>query len=254
MLNHMATCCVLGPGKNVFSVPYRLGFLSLYHCIAPSNIIITRFTQWNALGISNSQNAFPEPIFLYIFSTPHIYGLILANNRELKHDMFARQLLIDLAKGIDLIVNTGALLCVQEHLDDFVAVLLSADALADNLGGVDQVRQDRVVHGGERARAWALLRHAAAARGEWEDAALRDEQDVAVRELLFEFACEAGWYVSRGSVRKRGKIDKPLLDFAEAGQEGDGDENDDCFFSMADFELWEQEELAFPYHPSFPRG
>lgn len=107
--------------------------------------------------------------------------------------MFARQLLVDLAKGIDLIVDTGALLRVQEHLDDLVAVLLGADALADNLGRVDQVGQDRVVHGGERARTWALLRDAAAARGEWENAALRDKQDVAVGEFLLEFAREAVW-------------------------------------------------------------
>lgn len=108
--------------------------------------------------------------------------------------MFARQLLVDLAKGIDLVVDTGALFRVQEHLDDLVPILLGADALADNLGRVDQVRQDRVVHGGERARARALLRDAAAARGEWEDAALGNEQDVAVGELLFEFAREAVWF------------------------------------------------------------
>lgn len=29
----------------------------------------------------------------------------------------------------------------------------------------------------------------------------------------------------------------PLLDFVEAGEEGDGDEDDDCFFAVADFEL-----------------
>lgn len=29
----------------------------------------------------------------------------------------------------------------------------------------------------------------------------------------------------------------PLLDFVEAREEGDGDEDDDCFFAVADFEL-----------------
>ena len=33
----------------------------------------------------------------------------------------------------------------------------------------------------------------------------------------------------------RGKV--PLLDFVEAGEEGDGDEDYDCFFAVADFEL-----------------
>ena len=35
---------------------------------------------------------------------------------------------------------------------------------------------------------------------------------------------------------KRGEI--PLLDLVEAGEERDGDEDDDCFFSVTDFELW----------------
>lgn len=105
--------------------------------------------------------------------------------------MLACQLLIDLAERIDLIVDARALLRVQEDLDDLVAVLLGADALADDLGRVHEVGQDRFVHGCQGARAWALLRDAAAARGEWEDAAQGNEQHVAVGELLFELACEA---------------------------------------------------------------
>lgn len=30
----------------------------------------------------------------------------------------------------------------------------------------------------------------------------------------------------------------PLLDFVEAGKERDGDEDDDCFLAVADFQLW----------------
>lgn len=30
----------------------------------------------------------------------------------------------------------------------------------------------------------------------------------------------------------------PLLDFLKAGEERDGDEDDDCFLAVADFELW----------------
>ena len=29
-----------------------------------------------------------------------------------------------------------------------------------------------------------------------------------------------------------------MLDFVEAGEEGDGDEDHDCFFAVADFDLW----------------
>ncbi len=38
----------------------------------------------------------------------------------------------------------------------------------------------------------------------------------------------------------------PLLDFVETGEEGDGDEDDDCFFAVADFELGgERDVLAY---------
>ena len=34
-----------------------------------------------------------------------------------------------------------------------------------------------------------------------------------------------------------GEREVPLLDFVEAGEEGDGDEDYDCFFAVADFKL-----------------
>lgn len=59
-------------------------------------------------------------------------------------------------------------------------VLLSADTLPDNLSGIDQIREDRVVDRSEGAGAGTLLRDAAAARREGENPALCDEEDVAV--------------------------------------------------------------------------
>jgi len=78
-----------------------------------------------------------------------------------------------------------------------------------------------------RARAFLGLVRAAAvgALGAWEDAARGEDQDVAVRELLLELAGQA------------------LLDFVEAGEEGDGDEDDDGFFAVADFDLAGRNEL-----------
>ena len=42
----------------------------------------------------------------------------------------------------------------------------------------------------------------------------------------------------------RGRRRLPLLDLVEAGEERDGDEDDDCFFAVADFELlgWRERE------------
>jgi len=46
-----------------------------------------------------------------------------------------------------------------------------------------------------------------------------------------------GGLVGVGSREVGGGESVPLLDFVEAGEEGDGDEDDDCFFAVADFEL-----------------
>lgn len=89
-------------------------------------------------------------------------------------------------------VNTTLLLLVQNNLQGLAAVLLGADALADDLDGVDQVGQDGVVDGGQSAGTGALLGLGGAgvdgALGAGQNAALSNEQDVAVRELLLQLA------------------------------------------------------------------
>lgn len=53
---------------------------------------------------------------------------------------------------------------------------------------------------------------------------------VRLRELGGSVMVGSEWDGTRGGV--------PLLDFVEAGKEGHGDEDDDCFFAVPDFELW----------------
>ena len=55
--------------------------------------------------------------------------------------------------------------------------------------------------------------------GARENAAERKDEDVAVGELLFELAGQA------------------LLDSVKAGEEGDRNEDNDCLFAVADFNL-----------------
>ena len=85
------------------------------------------------------------------------------------------------------------------------------------------------MHRRQGSRAWAflgLVRAAAVgALGPREDAAGREDEDVAVGELLFELARQA------------------LLHLVEAGEERDGDEDYDCFLAVADFDLEEKQEL-----------
>ena len=92
-------------------------------------------------------------------------------------------------------VDAAALLLVQHNLDGFAAVLLGADTLANDLDGVDEVGQDGVVDGSQSTRAGTLLGLVGArvdgTLGAGEDAALSDEQDVAVGELLLELTGKA---------------------------------------------------------------
>ena len=93
-------------------------------------------------------------------------------------------------------VNTTTLLLVQDNLQGLAAILLGTDALADDLDGVDQVAEDGVVHGSESAGTGTLLLLVGArvggALGTGQDAALSDEEDVAVGELLLELTGQAG--------------------------------------------------------------
>jgi hypothetical protein len=95
------------------------------------------------------------------------------------------------------VVNTTALLLVEDDLEGLAAVLLGAGALADDLDGVDEVVEDGVVDGREGAGTGALLLLVGAgvdgALGAGEDAALSDEEDVAVGELLLEFTGQTVW-------------------------------------------------------------
>ena len=91
-------------------------------------------------------------------------------------------------------VNGVLLLLVKDNLEDLAAILLGAEALADDLDGEDEVGENGVVDGGQGSRARALLglRGARAVRalGAGQDTARGQDEDVAVRELLFELTGE----------------------------------------------------------------
>lgn len=114
---------------------------------------------------------------------------------ELEVDTLASQTLVNLRVGVEAVVDTTTLLLVEDDLEELAAVLTGADALADNLDGVDEVSEDGVVDGREGTAAWTLLglggAAAVAALGAWQDAARGDDDDVAVGELLLELTGEA---------------------------------------------------------------
>lgn len=116
--------------------------------------------------------------------------------RELKVDVAASQTSVDLRVGVEAVVNTAALLLVEDDLEELGAVLLGADTLADNLNGVGEILKDGVVDGSEGSRTGSLLLLGVAGAGRslgaGEDAARGEDQDMAVGELLLELTGQAG--------------------------------------------------------------
>ena len=123
-----------------------------------------------------------------------IAHLVLGVLGELEVDTLAGEALVDLGVGVKTVVDTTTLLLVEDDLEDLGVVLLGADALADDLDGVDEVGEDGVVDGGEGPGDGTLLglggAAAVAALGAGQDAAGSDDQHVAVRELLLELTGE----------------------------------------------------------------
>lgn len=109
---------------------------------------------------------------------------------ELEGDSTAGEAAVDLAVSVEAVVDTTTLLLVEDDLEGLGAVLLGADTLADDLDGVDEVSEDGVVDSGQSAGTGALLGLGGArvdgALGAGQDAALSNEENVAVGELLLE--------------------------------------------------------------------
>lgn len=105
------------------------------------------------------------------------------------------------------------------HFDDLRAVRPDPRPLANNLGRVNKVFQQLLVHArqGPAARALLLLPGALARLAH--DTAGRSEKDVAVAELLLELTNKAG------------------LDFVEGFEERGRDRDEDGLLAVANVEL-----------------
>lgn len=112
---------------------------------------------------------------------------------ELEGDLLAAEGAVDGREGVELVLEEVLVLGVEVGLAELGAVLGDAGAAAGDLGGEDKVVEGGVLDGRESARAGALLAELGVrlARLLGEDAALADEDDVLVAELLLELTGEA---------------------------------------------------------------
>ena len=109
---------------------------------------------------------------------------------EREGDVLAGELLVHAAERVQLVLERGSVLAVEEASEELRAVGANAGPSSSDLKWVDEVLEDRVVHSGKCARARAGLLDTAAAARLAENAPLSDKDDVAVRELLLELASE----------------------------------------------------------------
>jgi len=148
---------------------------------------------------------------------------------ELEATNTAGQFSVHLRVSVESVVHTTALLLVENDLQDLASVLLGSESLSNNLDWVNDVGEDGFVDRGQSSAARTLLslRGAGSVGSLWagEDATGSDEQNVAVGELLLELTGQT------------------LLNLVEAGEERDGDEDDDRTLAVADFELASRDEL-----------
>ena len=117
-------------------------------------------------------------------------GKRLVVRREHEGNVTASELLVDRREAVQLVLERSGVLGVEEALDQAAAVRGNTGALAGDLGGENKVLEDALVHSGERARVRSGLLVAVLAAGLAKDAALANEDDVTVRELLLELSGE----------------------------------------------------------------
>jgi hypothetical protein len=147
----------------------------------------------DSLSTGSIHNAsFSRSICLHVQQQHHL--VLSHDRRELETHSTTGQALVDLGVGVESVVDGVLLLLVEDNLQDLAAVLLGAEALADDLDGVDEVVEDGVVDSGQGSGAGSLLREGGAravgALGTGQDAARGEDDDMAVGELLLELTGE----------------------------------------------------------------
>lgn len=134
-------------------------------------------------------------------------------------NVLSSELLVDAGEGVKLVLEGGGILLVEEDLDELGTINSLTGTLAGDLGRENEVFEDLLVNLLEGTGTGSLLLDAGATGGLAHHAALTDEDDVTVGELLLELTSET------------------TLDLVESLDLGDGDEDNDGLLSSLDVDL-----------------
>lgn len=117
------------------------------------------------------------------------------------------------------IKGTEAGVWLYSHFLDLSAIYEVSCTLANNFGWVDEILQDLLVNRGKGSVPGSLLSGSRTPAGLLQNSSLSNEDNVTVREFLFEFAGES------------------LLDLVEGFEHRYGDEDDNCLLASTDLNL-----------------
>ena len=137
----------------------------------------------------------------------------------------ARELAVHTRERFELVLQAGGILRVQGAADKLAAIRGHAHALSCDLRREDKVFKDGTVDSRQRTAAGPGLRRTAVAGGLAHDAALTNEYDVVVRELLLELTRE------------------PLLDALEGLELGHGHKDHVGLLAALDLDLLDSAHL-----------
>lgn len=84
-------------------------------------------------------------------------SVLCGSSAILECNLLPGQLSVHLTESVDLVVNRGLLLDVQENLGNLRTICLGTDTLSNDFGGVDKILKKVLVYGGEGSGTRSLL-------------------------------------------------------------------------------------------------
>lgn len=141
------------------------------------------------------------------------------SDREFKNNILSSQLLVSSRESVELVFEGGMVLTIKEDLDQLGSINANLCALTNDFSRVNEVLEELFVDRGQGTRARTHLGDTRSASRFLKDATLSDQENVTVREFLFEFT------------------NKTSLDLMETLEVRDRDKDDDGVTTMTNVDI-----------------
>lgn len=145
--------------------------------------------------------------------------LELNSSRELKDNILASELLVDSRESVNLVFKRGGILSIKENLESLGTIDLLTESLTNDFSRENEVIQDSIMDSSQSARSGTGLLTVVTTAGNSQDTTLSNENNMTVRELLFELTS------------------KTSLDLVETRLAGDRDKDDNSLLTGTELDL-----------------